>query len=83
MNASPKLGHPLRRAAACDYLFDNFGIKRSPSTMAKLACIGGGPKFQLANRTPLYPVDELDKWALSILSPLKASTSDTGEAVKS
>jgi hypothetical protein len=70
----------LRRAEASAYLFEKHGINRAPTTLAKLACIGGGPKFQHAGRIPLYPVPELDAYALSILSPLKASTSDQGEA---
>ena len=68
-----------RRNAASAYLKINFNIDRAPSTLAKLAVIGGGPKFQLAGRIPLYPETALDEWAESILSPLKSSTSDKGE----
>jgi hypothetical protein len=66
----------LRRKQASKYLQEKWGIERAPSTLAKLAVIGGGPKFQHANRTPLYSPNELDSWAASILSPLKNSTSD-------
>jgi hypothetical protein len=69
---------PLRRYEASEYLFQKFGIKRTPSTLAKLAVIGGGPLFRKANRTPLYDVASLDMWAENLLTPLKASTSDTG-----
>ena len=72
----------LRRAAASEYLRAKYSIERAPSTLAKLAVVGGGPRFQKAGRVPLYPVAELDAWALSILSPLKASTSDTGSRVE-
>lgn len=65
-----------RRAAASEYLEKVHGIKRTPATLAKLAVIGGGPKYQLDGRIPLYPQDELDRWAIAKLSPLKASTSD-------
>lgn len=68
----------LRRVEASKYLKEKWGIDRKPSTMAKLAVVGGGPRFEYANRIPLYPVPELDLWALSILSPLRRSTSDTG-----
>ena len=68
----------LRRVNASAYLNDKWGIVRAPATLAKLACIGGGPRFELANRTPLYREDELDAWAQSVLSPLKRSTSDPG-----
>lgn len=66
----------LRRTAAALYLKEKWGIERTPGTLAKLAVIGGGPKFQHANRTPLYPLEELDRWAQSILSPLKSSTTE-------
>ena len=68
-----------RRKDASTYLEETWGIKRAPSTLAKLATIGGGPRFQSANRIPLYPQEELDAWARGILSPLKASTSDRGQ----
>jgi hypothetical protein len=66
----------LRRSEASVYLKKQWGIGRAPSTLAKLAVIGGGPRFECANRTPLYLETELDAWARSILSPLKSSTSD-------
>ena len=67
-----------RRADASEYLKGTWGIDRKPSTLAKLACLGGGPKFEHAGRVPLYPEPELDAFARSILSPLKSSTSDSG-----
>ena len=70
----------LRRKQAAQYLQDTWGISRTHATLAKLAVTGGGPKFQYANRTPLYPVEELDGWAQSILSPLQSSTSDRNPA---
>ncbi|MEY4249017.1 MAG: hypothetical protein RJA87_650 [Pseudomonadota bacterium] len=70
---------PMRRAEASKYLFEQHGIMRAPATLAKLACIGGGPRFQTAGRFPLYRQQELDLWAASILSPLKSSTTDSGQ----
>jgi hypothetical protein len=67
-----------RRAAASVYLKEKHGIDRTSGTLAKYAVIGGGPRYQLAGRIPLYPENELDSWAASILSPLKSSTSDNG-----
>lgn len=66
----------LRRTAACEYLKETYDIERSPSTLAKYACIGGGPRFIHDGRFPLYPLEELDSWAATVLSPLKISTSD-------
>ncbi len=69
----------LRRSEASPYLKEKYGISRTTGTLAKLACTTStGPKFQYAGKIPLYPVTELDKWAESILSPLKSSTSDNG-----
>lgn len=65
-----------RRADACVYLKERHGIDRKVGTLAKLACNGGGPRFEKANRIPLYPEPELDAWARSIISPLMSSTSD-------
>ena len=70
----------LRRTHASKYLQDNWGISRTPGTLAKLAVVGGGPRYQLDGRIPLYPQDELDKWAKTALSPLKNSTSDEGDS---
>ena len=66
----------LRRREASDYLETNFGIQRKPSTLAKLACVGGGPKFRRANRVPLYDPADLDVWAESLLTEPAASTAE-------
>ena len=71
---------PLRRVEASAYLFQKHGIERAPSTLAKLACVGGGPVFRLAGRWPLYAPADLDAWAASITTGPRASTSDQGEA---
>jgi hypothetical protein len=66
----------LRRTEASNYLREKYGISRKPTTLAKLATMGGGPRFQRANRVPLYPEPELDRWAEGLMSPLMSSTSD-------
>ena len=71
----------FRRVEASTYLKDNWGIDFKPSTLAKVASIGGGPRFEHAGRFPLYREDELDIWASARISPLKSSTSDTGKAI--
>jgi hypothetical protein len=70
----------LRRSEASAYLKEKHGIVRTPATLAKYACVGGGPKFQHVGRVPHYTPTELDAYADSILSPLKSSTSDRGES---
>jgi hypothetical protein len=66
----------LRRSAASKYLDDEWGIQRSPKTLAKLAVVGGGPKFRKAGRVPLYDPPNLDEWARKMLSGLVSSTSE-------
>ena len=76
---------PLRRREVPEYLLKNHGITRTSNTLAKLAVTGGGPPMIYDGRIPLYPVDELDAWARSILSPLVGSTAErkvtTGEGM--
>jgi hypothetical protein len=57
----------MRRGAASGYLSNVWGIDRAPSTLAKLACIGGGPKFSKAGRIPLYRPEDLDAWARNLV----------------
>ncbi|KQT55037.1 hypothetical protein ASG52_25270 [Methylobacterium sp. Leaf456] len=67
---------PLRRWEASRYLKDSFGIDAAVSTLAKYACLGGGPEFYKAGRQPLYPIDRLDEWALARRGELVRSTSE-------
>jgi hypothetical protein len=67
-----------RRAEASQYLAEHHGIRRAPSTLAKLACIGGGPEFQSANRVPYYTPKALDEWAAFLLTGPRRSTSSPG-----
>ena len=70
---------PLSRKEASDYLHDVHGIRRSPETLAKLACVGGGPGFRKAGRAPLYDPPSLDAWADKITSPTVHSTSQLNQ----
>ena len=70
-----------RRHEASGYLKQKWGIDRKPSTLAKLAVQGGGPRFVKAGRFPLYPEHELDMWARRMISPLHTSTSCQVEEV--
>jgi len=66
----------LRRNAASEYLHEVHGLDRAPSTLAKLAVVGGGPIFRRAGRIPLYTQDDLDEWVESKLGPRMHSTSE-------
>lgn len=64
-----------RRRGASIYLLEKHGISRKPSTLAKLAVIGGGPVMIYDGNIPLDPEDGLDAYAESVLSAPVMSTS--------
>lgn len=71
----------LLPSEASEYLERSWGIKRKPATLAKLRCVSSnGPVFFKANRQVLYPRSGLDQYAAALLSSLRRSTSDRGEA---
>lgn len=65
----------LSRVEAAEYLTQK-GFKTSPKTLAKLACIGGGPEFQKYGSRILYTPPNLDRYAESRLSAPMRSTSE-------
>lgn len=69
----------LRRKQAAEYLKGKFGFG-SGRTLAKLACIGGGPEFRKAGSTVLYEPAKLDEWARAKIGAPQSSTSDTRAA---
>lgn len=69
----------FRRRAAASYLTTTYGFG-SPATLAKLACIGGGPKFRKAGKIVLYEQSALDVWAQSKIGAPQASTSEARAA---
>jgi len=70
----------LRRTAASEYIFSKWGLSYKPATLAKLATLGGGPRFAHIGRWPVYSLTDLDSWVEERRSPLKASTSDVGRS---
>jgi len=67
----------LDRKLAAQFLSER-GYKTAPSTLAKLACLGGGPPFQSFGRRPLYTEADLLAWAQGRTTGLRRSTSDPG-----
>lgn len=70
----------MRRAEASAYLQAEHGVQLAGATLAKLAVQGGGPRFRVDGRFPLYDKTELDRFAADRLGPLRSSTSDTAGA---
>jgi hypothetical protein len=69
----------LDRKEAASFLTSH-GYRTAPATLAKLACIGGGPAFESFGRRPLYREAELLAWAKARSTGLRRSTSDPGSA---
>jgi hypothetical protein len=57
----------MRRAEAARYIRETYGIPCTPATLAKYACLNGGPIYRKAG---------LDAWANRRLSKLVRSTSE-------
>ena len=55
------------------------GLPCSKKTMAKLACLGGGPVYTLYNRTSLYAPADFDAFAEAKLRKHVRSTSEYGD----
>ena len=66
----------MRRADAARYIRENHGIPCSHATLAKYACLGGGPAFRKAGKFPIYSRGDLDAWANQRLGKLVCSTSE-------
>lgn len=67
-------GRRLTRDEAAQYLNDRHGVRRTPNTLAKLACVGGGPPFSKFGKKPLYAPGDLDAWVAANMGPPQTST---------
>jgi hypothetical protein len=70
----------LDRKEAAQFLTGR-GYRTAHATLAKLACIGGGPVFQSFGRKPLYREADLLAWAQAKTTGPRRSTSDPGGAI--
>ena len=71
------LNSQLDRRQAAQFLTDR-GYRTAPATLAKLACVGGGPVFRSFGRKPLYQPADLLAWAHGRTTGVRRSTSDPG-----
>ena len=53
-----------------------WGYKITAQTLAKYACLGGGPRYRKISSQVVYSDDDCDAWVTSRISPLRTSTSD-------
>jgi hypothetical protein len=73
--------HRLTRRESAEFLAQN-GFQVAASTLAKYACVGGGPIFESFGRRPLYKPTDLLAWAQSRCSGPRRSTSDHPKAAR-
>jgi hypothetical protein len=66
----------FRRKDASAYLKEVWGLDYAPRTLAKLACIGGGPEIEYAGRIPTHTEPALDAFARSKLSAPVRNTAE-------
>jgi hypothetical protein len=61
----------------CKFLLDEYGIKRTPATLAKQRVIGGNaPPFHKLNRSIYYSVADLRDWVTTALGTCRRTTSN-------
>ena len=67
----------LRRRQAAEYLRNECGIPCTEKTLAKLACVGGGPIYRLfSRRIPIYAPADLEAYAQAKISAPVRSTAE-------
>jgi hypothetical protein len=69
----------LYRRDAADYLLTKHGLEISAEHLARLAVVGGGPRFRLLagwTGRAVSTEPDLDSWARTYLGPLVARVSD-------
>jgi hypothetical protein len=67
-------GPYLSRTAASEYL-QKLGFRVAPSTLAKLAVLGGGPPFIKFMSRAFYETGDLDAWLAKRIGQKRISTS--------
>jgi len=65
----------LDRKQAAAFLTER-GYRTASATLAKFACVGGGPVFESFGRRPLYREADLLAWAQSKTTGPRRSTSE-------
>jgi hypothetical protein len=54
------------------------GVRRTPATLRKLRCIGGGPRYRTLNGRPYYTEPDLISWVQERLSAPRRNSSEGG-----
>jgi hypothetical protein len=67
---------PLLDTEAAAKALANLGVSRSPKTLRKLRCVGGGPRFRRLGAKPVYRRSDLEAWIEGRLSEPAASNAE-------
>jgi hypothetical protein len=68
----------------CAFLFEEFGIRRTPATLAKQRVIGGNaPPYRKLNRSIYYAISDLRDWATRALGIRYRTTTDCASSASS
>lgn len=65
----------LTRPESAEFL-NAHGYPATKGTLAKLACVGGGPRYRIFGTRALYQPEDLLSWAQSRLTAPRYSTSE-------
>jgi hypothetical protein len=69
---------------SCAFLLEEYGIKRTPATLAKQRVIGGNaPPYRKLNRSIYYAISDLRNWATGALDIRYRTTSDCASGASS
>jgi hypothetical protein len=69
----------LDRSEQADYLTQR-GLKITRGQLTKLACIGGGPEYQIWGNRAVSTPEQLDAWVEKKLGAPRRSTSEAAKA---
>jgi hypothetical protein len=72
---------PLLDTAAAAQWLTAHGVRRTPATLRKLRCLGGGPRYRSLNTRPYYTEADLIAWIEARLSGPVGSTSEPNAAL--
>ena len=67
------------RREAAEYLTEVRGLPTSWRSLQKLACVGGGPVYQIYGNRAVYTNENLDAYAEAKLSSPRRSTSEASQ----
>jgi len=67
----------IDRKKACEFLFEETGIRYSPKTLTKYCSTGAGPQFYKIGNRVYYSKKQLLNWIESRISACGAAASET------